>query len=74
MQDQASNNSRRSFLKGMGTTMAGVAVAGTMGFASHSLLGAGQAGAAISGDFPYKKLDKDIAAEMAFYAYMEKGG
>ncbi|WP_291321290.1 twin-arginine translocation signal domain-containing protein [Desulfonatronospira sp.] len=74
MQSQAHHNSRRSFLKGMGTTMAGVAVAGTMGFASHSLLGAGQAGAAITGDFPYKKLDKDIAAEMAFKSYMERGG
>ncbi|RQD78302.1 MULTISPECIES: twin-arginine translocation signal domain-containing protein [Desulfonatronospira] len=74
MQGQGTQNSRRSFLKGMGTTMAGVAVAGTMGFASHSLLGAGQASAALSGDFPYKKLDKDIAAEMAFKAYMEKGG
>jgi len=74
MHRQSHNNSRRSFLKGMSTTLAGVAVAGTMGFAGHSMLGARQAGAAITGDFPYKKLDPDIAAERAFKSYMERGG
>ena len=72
--ENKNNLSRRHFLRGVSTTLAGVAVAGTMGFAGHSMLSPGRAGAAISNDFPYKKLDPDIAAKMAFESYHDRGG
>ncbi len=68
------DTSRRNFLRGVSTTLAGVAVAGTMGYAGHAMLGGKQAGAAMNNGFPYKKLDPDKAAEKAFEAYMTKGG
>ncbi|KPU45326.1 hypothetical protein OXPF_12190 [Oxobacter pfennigii] len=69
--------SRKDFVKGVGKTLAGAAVAGTLG----PLL-AGCAPTSTAADttekpqwpFPYKKVDVDKAAERAFHAYKEKGG
>ena len=69
--------SRKSFIKGVGATVAGVAVTGGLG----GLL-AGCAAPVASVDttaapewpFTYQKIDADVARERAYNAYFEKGG
>ncbi len=68
---------RKSFIKGVGATVAGVAVSGGIG----SLL-TGCAAPAASADssappawpFKYKKLDPAVVEARAFNGYKEKGG
>lgn len=68
--------SRKSFLKGMGTTVAGVAVGGLLAGCSN------EPTASASGDpmeapqwpFTYKKIDPAVAQERAYEMYFEKGG
>lgn len=74
-----SNNkeiSRKDFIKGMGVSLAGVAVAGGLG---GMLTGCTAAPAASVEGAPvwpmkYKKLDPAVAEERAFNGYKEKGG
>lgn len=69
--------SRKDFLKGMGTSLAGVAVVGTMG---GLLTGcsAETASAGVDGvpEYPFKyvKLDPAKAEEIGYNTYFEKGG
>ncbi len=69
--------SRKDFLKGVGTTVAGVTVIGTLG---SVLSGCAPTTASVETPekpewpFPYTKIDADKAAERAFNAYKEKGG
>jgi hypothetical protein len=78
--------SRKDFLKGVGKTVAGVTVVGTI---STALAGCTAPAAPAETTaapaapvapekpqwpFPYKKVDPDKAAERAFKAYKEKGG
>lgn len=71
--------SRKDFLKGMGTTAAGVAMAGTLG---GFLTGCTTESANVSSDpmeapqwpFKYQKIDPAVAEERAYDAYFEKGG
>ncbi len=69
--------SRRKFLQGAGTSLAGVALAGGVG---ALLTGRGQAEsntgsevAAAKWPFEYKKLDPDEAAKRGYDAYKEDG-
>lgn len=69
--------SRKDFIKGMGVSLAGVAVAGGLG----SLLTGCAPTASVSSStekpvwpFKYKKLDPAKAEERGFNAYKEKGG
>ena len=68
--------SRKDFIKGVGVSLAGVAVAGSLG---GLLTGCEAAPAAsVTGapvwPFKYKKLDAAKAEERGFNAYKEKGG
>lgn len=69
--------SRKDFLKGMGVTIGGIALAGTLG---TTLIGCStQSTTADTSQtpqypFPYKKLDLDVVQERAFKGYKEKGG
>lgn len=69
--------SRKSFLKGMGTSLAGVAVVGTLGTVltgcSADTASAGVEGAAPY-PFKYTKLDPAKAEKMGYDTYFEKGG
>lgn len=69
--------SRKDFLKGVGRTVAGVAVAGSVG---SILTGCSTAAPTASvterpeWPFKYQKSDPDKAAERAYKGYKEKGG
>jgi len=69
--------SRKDFLKGVGKTVAGVAVAGSLG---SVLTGCSSNTSTASvtekpeWPFAYKKSDPDKAAERAYKGYKEKGG
>ncbi|NBG87330.1 hypothetical protein [Isachenkonia alkalipeptolytica] len=68
---------RKNFLKGMGTTLAGVTVLGGM---SSILTGCDEdvqaAGDRDEAVYPvnYKKVDPDMVADRAYNAYHEQGG
>ena len=68
--------SRKNFLKGVGTTVAGVAVAGALGSVLTGCATETTAGVPEKPEWPflYQKVDPDKAAEMAYKAYQEKGG
>ncbi|MGE5630525.1 MAG: hypothetical protein ACM3TR_05425 [Caulobacteraceae bacterium] len=70
--------SRKDFLKGVGKTVAGVTVVGTISAALSGCAAPAAAAPATSEKpkwpFTYKKVDPDKAAERAFKAYKEKGG
>ncbi len=68
-----SNLSRRKFLRGAGASVAGLAAVGSMGLFANKVISPGEASAA-NAPFKYVKLDPNMAAEMAFAAYMDKGG
>jgi len=69
--------SRKDFLKGMGTTIAGVAAVGTLG---SVLTGCSADTASVNANgaaphpYPYKKLDPAKAEEIGYNAYFDKGG
>ena len=69
--------SRKDFLKGVGVTVAGVALTGTLG---SVLTGCTATTAAVDTSqkpawpFAYKKVDLAVAEERAFKGYKEKGG
>lgn len=69
--------SRKDFLKGMGTSIAGVAVVGSLGGLLTGCT-AETAGAGIDGapehPFKYVKLDPAKAEEIGYNTYFEKGG
>lgn len=74
---------RKDFLKGMGMSLAGVAVVGSVGGLLTACTGTGTASATVettgSTDkpqwpFKYTKLDPDKVTERAFKGYKEKGG
>jgi len=81
MNNEAKNNSenknlsRKDFLKGMGTTLAGVTLFGGMGTVLASF---NEAEAAEKSDIayplPYTRIDPDKAAERAYKYYKEQGG
>lgn len=67
--------SRKSFIKGMGTSLAGVAVAGTFGgLLSGCTAQTGASGDAAPYPFKYKKLDPAKAEKRGYDTYFEKGG
>lgn len=68
--------SRKDFLKGMGTSLAGVAVAGSLGglLTGCSAETASSSSEAAPYPFKYKKLDPAIAEERAYNAYFDQGG
>ena len=68
--------SRKDFLKGMGTSLAGVAVAGSLGglLTGCSAETASSNSEAAPYPFKYKKLDPAVAEERAYNAYFEQGG
>ena len=81
MNKEAKNNSenknlsRKDFLKGMGTTLAGVTLFGGMGTVMASLNEAEAAEkSGMEHPLPYKRIDPDKAAERAYKYYKEKGG
>lgn len=69
--------SRKDFLKGMGKTVAGVTVVGSLGTV---LAGCSTPAATVEAaekpqhPFTYVKVDPDKAAEKAYKGYKEKGG
>lgn len=69
--------SRKDFIKGVGMTVAGVAVTGSLG---GLLTGCSTPAASVDTSqapawpFTYKKIDPAIAEERAFKGYKEKGG
>lgn len=73
--------SRKDFLKGVGKTVAGVAVTGTLG---SVLTGCTAPAATVEAPvvtpeaaqwpFPYKKLDPEKVLARGFKGYKEKGG
>ena len=69
--------SRKNFLRGMGTTIAGVTVLGGM---TSVLTGCDEDAQAANGQgeasYPlnYKKVDPDVVADRAYTAYQEQGG
>ncbi len=65
--------SRRNFLRGAGASVAGLAAVGGMGLFANRVISPKEASAAAP-PFKYVKLDPNKAAEMAFDAYMNKGG
>ncbi len=74
MREEKQNElSRRKFLRGAGASVAGLAAAGGMGLFANKVISPGEASAA-QPPFKYVKLDPNRAAEMAFSAYMDKGG
>lgn len=68
--------SRKDFLKGMGTSLAGVAVVGTLGgvLTGCSADDGASAEGAAPYPFKYKKLDPAVAEKRAYDTYFEKGG
>ncbi len=68
--------SRKDFLKGAGVTLAGVAMAGTMGtvLTACSSTTASADPEPYSWPLPYEKVDPAVAEENAFKGYKEKGG
>ncbi len=77
MQKRDKEITRKSFLKGVGASVAGIAMAGTMG----SLLTACTDGETAQASaetpewpFEYVELDPDKVRERAFNAYHEQGG
>jgi len=66
--------SRKDFLKGMGTSLAGVAVAGTLGATLTGCESSASADGAPDFPFEYKKLDPEKAEKMGYDTYFEKGG
>jgi hypothetical protein len=71
--------SRKEFLKGVGKTVAGVAVVSTLGSVLSGCATPTNTTASSSPEkpqwpFTYKKMDPEKAAERAFKAYKEKGG
>ena len=76
MKEENKTISRKDFLKGVGTSLAGVAVMGTLG---STLTGCTDSGSADTGEaapYPYKytKLDPAVGEEMAYNTYFEQGG
>lgn len=74
-----SNNkemSRKDFIKGMGVSLAGVAVAGGLGgmLTGCAATPVASADSAPAWPMKYKKLDPAKAEERAFNGYKEKGG
>lgn len=65
--------SRRSFLRGAGLSMAGLAAFGGVGLGLNRTMSTNEASASTA-PFTYVKLDPDKAAAAAFQAYMEQGG
>lgn len=69
--------SRKDFIKGVGMTVAGVAVTGTLG---GLLTGCSAPSASVdtatapAWPFTYKKIDPSVAEARAFQGYKEKGG
>lgn len=73
--------SRKDFIKGMGVSLAGVAMAGSLGGLLTACTGTGAATAntassteAPAWPYKYKKLDVEKVKERAYNAYKEKGG
>ena len=83
MENQNKKITRKDFLKGMGTTLAGATLLGGM---SSILTGcseeevkkakekAGLDNKEIEYPLPYSRIDPDKAAERAYKFYQEKGG
>lgn len=65
---------RKEFLKGMGTTLAGTAILGTGLLTGCAQETASSAEGIPAHPFKYKKLDPTKAAEYGYNAYFEKGG
>ncbi len=72
---------RKDFIKGVGVSVAGVAMAGGVGGLLTACTNTGSASVDSSGSkekpqwpFKYKKLDPEKVAERAFKGYKEKGG
>ncbi|WP_041367125.1 hypothetical protein [Natranaerobius thermophilus] len=81
-QVETSQISRKKFLKGAGTTVAGVALLGGFGSLMTGCAEDGERAAADSQDskievpehpFEYQPLDPDKVAERAYHAYFEGG-
>lgn len=71
--------SRKDFIKGVGVSLAGVAMAGSVGGLLTACSNIGTAGTANSTETPewpykYKKLNLEEVKERAYNAYKEKGG
>lgn len=67
--------SRKDFIKGMGVSLAGVAVAGGLGgMLTGCAAPVASADSAPAWPMKYKKLDPAKAEERAFNGYKEKGG
>ena len=69
--------SRKDFLKGVGKTVAGVAVAGSVGsILTGCAANTPTASVTEKAEWPFKyqKSDPDKAAERAYKGYKEKGG
>lgn len=71
--------SRKDFIKGVGVSLAGVAMAGSLGgllTACSNIETAGATGAIDVPKWPfkYKKLDPEKVMERAYKTYQEKGG
>lgn len=83
MNSEKKNITRKDFIKGMGTTLAGVTLLGGM---SSVLTGCSEEEAAqvaeqmgtesepVAYPVAYTKIDPDKAAERAYTAYKEQGG
>lgn len=69
--------SRKDFLKGVGVSVAGVAMAGTLGGVLTGCEAKPTASAnsdAPAYPFKYKKIDPAVAEERAYNTYFEQGG
>ncbi len=69
--------SRKDFMKGVGVTVAGVAVTGGLGGLLTGCAApeaAADTTTAPEWPLPYQKLDADAVRERAYNAYFEKGG
>ncbi len=67
--------SRKSFLKGMGTTLAGATVLGGMsGVLTRESSAAPENQGEVSYPLKYTKVDPEKAADWAYAGYKEKGG
>ncbi len=69
--------SRKDFLKGMGTTVAGVAAVGTLGgllTGCSAQVASGGVDEAPAHPFKYVKLDPAKAEEIGYNTYFENGG
>jgi hypothetical protein len=65
---------RKDFIKGVGVTVAGVAVTGSLGSLLTGCSAPAAAVEAVAWPLPYKKLDLAVVEERAFKGYKEKGG